>query len=92
MFSSAYAKLLGERAVTVFASALAALLGAGAVNLLEVPWVDAIGTAAGAAFVAVLVSVGGGAATSSNSPALTSKETEVTAEKPTTSTNLNGTF
>lgn len=81
MFNAAYVKLLAERAITVFASALAALLGAGAVNLLEVPWVDAIGTAAGAAFVAVLLSVGGGAATSSNSPALTSKETEVAVEK-----------
>lgn len=92
MFSSAYAKLLGERALTVFASALAALLGAGAVNLLEVPWVDALGTAAGAAVVAVLVSIGGGAATSSNSPALTAKETEVAAEKPAPTTSVNGTF
>lgn len=81
MFNAAYLKLLGERAITVFASSLAALLGAGAVNLLEVPWVDAIGTAAGAAFVAVLLSVGGGAATSSNSPALTSKGTEVEVEE-----------
>lgn len=92
MFSSAYARLLAERALTVFASALAALLGAGAVNLLEVPWVDALGTAAGAAFVAVLLSVGGGAATSSNSPALTSKETEVAVEEPAPTTSLNGSF
>lgn len=86
MFNGAYLKVLGERAVVAFASALAALLGAGAVNLLEVPWVDALGTAAGAAVVAVLLSVSGGAATSSNSPALTSKETEVDVEKAQPST------
>lgn len=88
MFNSAYAKVLGERALVAFASALTALLGAGAVNLLEVPWVDALGTAAGAAFVAILASVAGGAATSSNSPALTSKETEVAAEEGTPSSSF----
>ena len=83
MFNSAYFKVLAERAIVTFASALVAVLGAGAVNLLEVPWVDALGTAAGAAFVAILASVAGGAATSSNSPALTSKETEVAVEEST---------
>lgn len=82
MFNKEYLKLLGERAFVAFAASLVSLLGAGAVNLLEVPWVDALGTAAGATLVAVLVSVAGGAATSSNSPALTSKETEVVVEKP----------
>jgi hypothetical protein len=78
----AYWKVLGERAVVAFASALVALLGSGAVNILEVPWKDALATSLGAALVAVLASVAGGAATSSNSPALTSKETEVSVEKP----------
>lgn len=91
MFNKDYLKLLGERAFVAFASSLVALLGSGATNLLEVPWVDALGTAAGAALVAVLVSIAGGALTSSNSPALTSKETEVAIEKPATN-SVNGTF
>lgn len=76
----AYWKVLGERAVVAFASALVALLGSGVVNILEVPWQDALATAAGAALVAVLASVAGGGLTTSNSPALTSKETEVAVE------------
>lgn len=78
---TAYAKLLGERALVAFASALVALLGSGVVNVLEVPWQDALATAAGAALVAVLASVAGGAVTSSNSPAITSKESEVAVEE-----------
>lgn len=89
-FTTAYLKLLGERALAAFASALVALLGSGAVNLLEVPWQDALATSAGAALVAVLYSVAGGAVTSSSTPALTSKETEVAAEKP--ATGANGAF
>lgn len=80
MFNAAYFKVLGERALVAFAASLVALLGSGAVNILEVPWQDAFATAAGASLVAILVSVAGGGATSSNSPALTSKETEVQAE------------
>lgn len=78
-----YLKLLGERALVAFAASLVALLGAGTVNVLEVPWQDALATAAGAALVAVLASVAGGALTSSNSPALTSKETEVAVDNRT---------
>lgn len=89
-FTSAYLKVLGERALVAFASTLVALLGAGPVNLLEVPWEQAVSTSLGAALVAVLASVAGGAATSSNSPALTSKETEVAVEKP--ATGVNGAF
>lgn len=85
-YSVAYLKVLGERAVVAFAASLVALLGSGVVNILEVPWQDALATAAGAALVAVLASVAGGAATSSSSPALTSRETEVAVEqKPTSS-------
>lgn len=86
-FTTAYLKLLGERALAAFASALVALLGSGAVNLLEVPWQDALATSAGAALVAVLYSIAGGAVTSSSTPALTSKETEVAVEKPVTGAN-----
>lgn len=82
---NAYFKLLGERALMAFAASLVALLGSGVVNVLEVPWQDALATAAGAALVAILGSVAGGAITSSNSPAVTSKETEVEVEKPATS-------
>lgn len=77
-FTTAYFKSLAERALVVFASTLATLLGAGATGLLDAPWEQALSTAGLTALVAVLVSVGGGATTSSSSPALTSKETEVT--------------
>lgn len=82
-YNVAYFKVLAERAVAAFASALVALLGSGAVNILEVPWQDALATSLGAALVAVLYSVAGGAATSSDSPALTSKDTELSVETKT---------
>jgi hypothetical protein len=83
MFTVAYLKSLGERAVVVFASTLAGLLGAGGVGLLDAPWQQSLSVAGLSALLAVLVSVGGGAATSSKAPALTSKETEqVLAESP----------
>lgn len=78
----AYWKVLGERAVTVFAATLGGLLSAGAFDLLNAPWEQALATSGMAALIAVLLSVSGGAATTSNSPALTSKETEVAVEQP----------
>lgn len=77
MFSLAYFRALGERAVTVFASTLGGLLTAGAFDLLNAPWEQSLAAAGMAALVSVLVSVGGGAATSSKAPAMTSKETQV---------------
>lgn len=76
MFTLAYLKKLGERALTVFASALAGLLSAGAFDLMNAPWKDSVAAAGMAALVAVLLSVGGGVTTTSNGPDLTSKETE----------------
>lgn len=81
--SLAYAKLLGERAVVVFASTLGSLLSAGAFDLLNAPWEQSLSASGMAALLAVLVSIGGGAATSSNSPAITSKNTEVAVEEST---------
>lgn len=72
----AYWKKLGDRAVTVFAASLGSLLTAGAFDLLNAPWQQALATSGMAALVAVLLSIGGGAVTTSDSPALTSKETE----------------
>jgi hypothetical protein len=80
-FSTAYLKALGERAIVVFAASLASLLGAGATGLLDAPWEQSLSAAGLAALLAVLASVGGGAVTTSSSPALTSKETEVTLEQ-----------
>lgn len=81
MFTLAYLKSLGERAVTVFASTLAGLLGAGAFDLLNAPWEKSLAAAGMAALVAVLLSVGGGAVTSSKAPAMTSEQTEKTLAK-----------
>lgn len=82
MFTRAYFKALVERAVTVFAASLAGLLGAGAFDLLNAPWEKSLATAGMAALVAVLLSVAGGKATTSNAPAMTSKETEKTLAGP----------
>lgn len=76
MFTIAYLKTLGERAITVFASTLGALLSAGAFDLMNAPWEKSLAAAGMAALVAVLLSVAGGKATSSNAPAMTSKQTE----------------
>lgn len=78
--SLAYWKLLGERALVAFSATLGALLTAGGTGLLDAPWQQSLSTAGMAALLAVLASVAGGAATSSNSPALTAKETEVAVE------------
>lgn len=80
---SAYFKLLGERVLGAFAASLLAVLTAGQFNIINAPWQDSLATAGMAALLALLGSVAGGAVTSSNSPALTSKETEVAVEKPT---------
>lgn len=72
----AYWKKLGERAVVAFAASLGSLLTAGATGLLDAPWEQSLSTAGMAALLAVLASVAGGGLTSSDSPALTSKETE----------------
>lgn len=77
---TAYAKKLAERAVVAFAASLGALLTAGGTGLLDAPWEQSLSTAGMAALLAVLLSVTGGAATTSDSPALTSKETEVASE------------
>lgn len=76
MFTTAYLKSLGERALVVFAATLSSLLIAGGTGLLDTPWQQSLSTAGMAALVAILVSIGGGAATSSQAPALTSKTTE----------------
>lgn len=80
---SAYFKLLGERVLGAFAASFLAILSAGGFNLLNAPWQDALATAGMAALLALLGSVAGGAITSSNSPALTAKETEVAVEQRT---------
>lgn len=72
----AYWKKLGERAVVTFAASLGALLSAGQFDLVNAPWQSSLAAAGMAAFLAVLASVGGGAVTTSDSPTLTSKDTE----------------
>jgi hypothetical protein len=54
---AAFLWALLERAVKTFCQALLATLGAGAVNILEVPWLSAVSVAAGAALISVLTSV-----------------------------------
>ncbi len=78
---TAYFKKLAERALVAFSATLGALLTAGGTGLLDAPWEQSLSTAGMAALLAVLLSVAGGAATTSSSPALTSKETELDAER-----------
>lgn len=82
MFTLANLKALGERAIVVFASTLAGLLSAGAFGLLDAPWEQSLSTAGMAALVAVLLSVGGQATTSSEGPTFTSRETELDVTAP----------
>ena len=58
MFSSRFWKLSAERAVKTFAQVLASVLVAGGVGLLDANWLAALSTAAMAAVVSVLTSVG----------------------------------
>lgn len=78
MFTSAYLKALGERALVAFAAALAAVLTTDGFNLQDpAGWKGAVLSAVGTTVVTIVVSVAGGAVTSSKAPALTSKETQV---------------
>lgn len=78
---TAYVKKLGERALVAFASTLGALLTAGGTGLLDAPWEQSLSAAGMSALLAVLLSLAGGGLTTSDSPAFTSKETEIEAEK-----------
>jgi hypothetical protein len=75
MFTFAYLKSLGERAVVAFATSLGALLTAGGVGLLDAPWQQSLSVAGMAALLSVLTAF---APTGSRGPALTSAETERT--------------
>lgn len=76
MFTLAFLKSLGERALVAFSASLAGLLSAGGFGLLDAPWEQSLSTAGMAALAAVLLSVAGGAVTSSKGPDFTSKATE----------------
>lgn len=67
--------------LVAFTATLGALLTAGGTGLLDAPWEQSLSTAGMAALLAGLASVAGGAVTSSKSPALTSKSTELDAEQ-----------
>lgn len=78
---TAYLKVLLERALVAFATSLGALLTAGGFDLLNAPWEQSLATAGMAALATILASIAGGGLTTSNSPAFTSKETEIEAER-----------
>jgi hypothetical protein len=58
MWTTAFLKATGERALRTFAQTLAALIGAGAINIIDVDWPASIGIAATAALLSVLTSIG----------------------------------
>jgi len=58
IFTLAFFKGLGERAIKTFAQALVAIIGAGTVGILDVNWTEALSVAALAALVSALTSIG----------------------------------
>lgn len=58
IFTIAFFKGLGERAIKTFAQALVAIIGAGTVGILDVNWTEALSVAALAALVSALTSIG----------------------------------
>ena len=76
----AYWKKLGERVLVAFAATLGGLLTAGGFDLLSAPWKQSLAASGMAALLALLASVAGGGLTTSDSPALTSKETETSVQ------------
>lgn len=78
--NSAYWKKLGERVLVAFSASLGGLLTAGGFDLLSAPWKQSLAASGMAALLALLASVAGGAATTSDSPALTSKDTEASVQ------------
>lgn len=58
IFTLAFFKGLGERAIKTFAQALVAVIGAGTVGILDVDWTEALSVAALAALVSALTSIG----------------------------------
>lgn len=57
MFELKFWKAAGERAGRTFAQTLVAALGAGAVNIVDMPWVQGIEVSAGAGVLSLLTSV-----------------------------------
>lgn len=58
IFTIAFLKGAGERAVKTFAQTLVALIGAGQLGVLDVDWVNALSIAGLAAIASVLTSIG----------------------------------
>ena len=58
MFTRTFWVFAGERAIKTFFQTLVAVLGVGGIGLFEAPWLTAVSTAAMAAVVSVLTSLG----------------------------------
>lgn len=58
MFTLAFWKGAGERAIKTFAQALVAVIGTGALGILDVDWASALSVAGLATIVSVLTSIG----------------------------------
>lgn len=57
IFTREFWKAAAERAIRAAAWSLLSALGAGVVNILEVPWLSALGVAAGAGVLSLLASI-----------------------------------
>ncbi|MEN8654264.1 holin [Streptomyces sp. 21So2-11] len=71
MFTAAFWKATGERALRTFAQALVAVLTAGATNLIDVNWLAAVSTAGLATLLAVFTAIGASGVGGGHGPGLT---------------------
>lgn len=76
MFTLAFLKSLGERALMTFAGSLGGFIGGTSTGLLDAPWVDGFSVAGMATILVALASVAAGKITTSNSPSFTSEKTD----------------
>jgi hypothetical protein len=74
IFTVAFARAAGERAVKTAAQSAILVIAADQVNALTVAWVEVGGFALGGAVLSLLTSIGSDALTSGDGPSLTDAE------------------
>ena len=70
LWSIAFWRGAGERAVKTFAQALVAVIGVGAVGLLDVDWLGALSAATLATVISLLTSIGNADFTAGQTPVI----------------------
>ena len=68
LWTKAFWKGTGERAIKTFCQSLVAIIGVGAIGILDVDWAGALSVAALATVVSVLTSIGNADFTAGTTP------------------------